>query len=163
MDSKLWCVHAKMLQLCLTLFDPTDCSLPGSSVHGILQARLLEWVAISFSRGSSLTQGSNPHLLWLLHCRRILYCWATSEAPKLSWADTIRETGHPRDSDRCLHSVNSHSPLWLHQKYTVREMRGEVAQQSEEVSQWRGIQRHLREAGAAERPQGDCLLCRVHF
>ena len=42
-----------MLQLCLTLCDPTDCSLPGSTVHGILQARILEWVAISFSRGSS--------------------------------------------------------------------------------------------------------------
>ena len=40
-------------QSCLTLFDPVDCSLPGSSLHGILQARLLEWVAISFSRGSS--------------------------------------------------------------------------------------------------------------
>ena len=41
-------------QLCLTLCDPIDCSLPGSSAHGILQARILEWVAISFSRGSSL-------------------------------------------------------------------------------------------------------------
>ena len=40
-------------QLCLTLCDPTDCSLPGSSVHAILQARILEWVAIPFSRGSS--------------------------------------------------------------------------------------------------------------
>jgi len=45
-------VHAKSLQLYLTLCDPADCSLPGSSVHGILQARTLEWVAISFSRGS---------------------------------------------------------------------------------------------------------------
>ena len=40
-------------QLCPTLCDPTDCSSPGSSVYGILQARILEWVAISFSRGSS--------------------------------------------------------------------------------------------------------------
>ena len=40
-------------QSCLTLCDPMDCSLPGSSVHGIFQARVLEWVAISFSRGSS--------------------------------------------------------------------------------------------------------------
>ena len=39
-------------QSCLTLFDPMDCSLPGSSVHGILQAEILEWVAISFSGGS---------------------------------------------------------------------------------------------------------------
>ena len=38
---------------CLTLCSPMDCSLPGSSVHGILQARIPEWVAISFSRGSS--------------------------------------------------------------------------------------------------------------
>ena len=37
-------------QLCLTLCDPLDCSLPGSSIHGIFQARVLEWVAISFSR-----------------------------------------------------------------------------------------------------------------
>ena len=40
-------------QLCATLCDPMDCSLPGSSVHGILQARILEWVTIPFSRGSS--------------------------------------------------------------------------------------------------------------
>ena len=40
---------AKSLQSCPTLCDPTDCSLPGFSVHGILQARTLEWVAISFS------------------------------------------------------------------------------------------------------------------
>ena len=46
-DQKKTHVHA---QLCLTLCDLMDCSLLGSSVHGILQARLLEWVAISFSR-----------------------------------------------------------------------------------------------------------------
>ena len=40
-------------QLCLTLCEPMDCSLPGSSVRGILQARILEWVAIPFSRESS--------------------------------------------------------------------------------------------------------------
>ena len=40
-------------QLCLTLHDPMDCSLPGSSVHGILQDRILEWVATPFSRESS--------------------------------------------------------------------------------------------------------------
>ena len=40
-------------QLCLTLCYPVDCILPSSSVHGILQARMLEWVAIPFSRGFS--------------------------------------------------------------------------------------------------------------
>ena len=39
----------EVAQLCLTLCDPTDCSLPGSSIHGILQARVLEWDAIAFS------------------------------------------------------------------------------------------------------------------
>ena len=44
---------SEVAQSCLTICDPMDCSLPGSSVHGILQARILKWVAISFCRGSS--------------------------------------------------------------------------------------------------------------
>ena len=44
-------------QSCGTLCDPKDCSPPGSSVHGILQARIVEWVAIPFSRGSSHPRG----------------------------------------------------------------------------------------------------------
>ena len=46
-------------QLCPNFFHPMDCSPPGFSVHGILQARILEWVAIPFSRGS-YRQRSNP-------------------------------------------------------------------------------------------------------
>ena len=49
-----------VIQSSLTLCNPMDCSPPGSSVHGILQTRMLEWVAIPFSRGIFLTQGSNP-------------------------------------------------------------------------------------------------------
>ena len=45
--------ESEVAQLCPTLCDPMDCSLPGSSLHGILQAKILECVAISFSRGSS--------------------------------------------------------------------------------------------------------------
>ena len=45
-------LSAKLLQSCPTFCDPMDCSPPGSSVHGILKARILEWVAIPFSRGS---------------------------------------------------------------------------------------------------------------
>ena len=45
--------ECSVVQSCLTLRDPMDCSLPGSSVHGVFQARILEWVAISSSRGSS--------------------------------------------------------------------------------------------------------------
>ena len=47
------CMHTKLLQSCPTLCDPIDYSPPGSSVHGILQARILEWVATSSSKGSS--------------------------------------------------------------------------------------------------------------
>ena len=45
--------ESEVAQSCLTLCDPMDCCLPGFSVHVIFQARVLEWVAISFSRGSS--------------------------------------------------------------------------------------------------------------
>ena len=47
------CVCTKLLQSCSTLCDPMDCSPPGSSVHGIFQVRILEWVAMPSSRGSS--------------------------------------------------------------------------------------------------------------
>ena len=50
-------MRAKSLQSCLTLCDPMEYSLPGSSVHGILQARVLEWVAMPSSRGSSQPRG----------------------------------------------------------------------------------------------------------
>ena len=45
--------ESEVAQSCPTLCDPTECSLPGSSVHGVFQARVLEWVAISVSRVSS--------------------------------------------------------------------------------------------------------------
>ena len=46
-------VKVLVAQSCLTLCDPMDCSPPGSSVHGIFQARILKWIAIPFSKGSS--------------------------------------------------------------------------------------------------------------
>ena len=66
----LWCML--FLQSFPTLCNPVDCSLPASSVHRILQARILEWVTISFFREVFPTQGSNLHLLCLMHCRRII-------------------------------------------------------------------------------------------
>ena len=57
-------------QSCLTLCNPMDCSLLGSSVPGVLLARILEWVAMPFFQGIFTTQGSN---LGLLHGRQILY------------------------------------------------------------------------------------------
>ena len=51
------CVNAKLLQLCLNLCNPMECNPPDSSVHVILQARILEWVAMPFSRGSFPPRG----------------------------------------------------------------------------------------------------------
>ena len=64
-------------QWCPTLCDPMDCSPPGSSVHGILQARILEWVVISFSRGSSQPRDGTQ-----VSCiaGRFFTIWATREA-----------------------------------------------------------------------------------
>ena len=91
----MW-VPAKLLQSCPTLCDPMDCSLPGFSVHGVLQARILEWVAMPSSRGIFLNQGSKLCLLRLLHCRWILYCWATGEAFKTSvssvWFSSVAQS-----------------------------------------------------------------------
>ena len=69
-------------QSCSTLSDHTDCSPPGSSVHGILQARILEWVAIPFSRGSSW-----PRDWTWVSCiiGRVFTVWVTREAPVYSW------------------------------------------------------------------------------
>ena len=64
-------------QSCLTLCDPLDCSPPGSSVHGILQARILEWAAIPFSSRSPLPRDWN----WLsCIAGRFFTVWATREA-----------------------------------------------------------------------------------
>ena len=68
-----------VIKLCPTLCEPMDCSLPGSSVHGILQARILEQVAFPFSRGLFLVQGSD---LGLPHCIQILYHWSHQKSPK---------------------------------------------------------------------------------
>ena len=56
-----------LAQSCLTLCDPMDCSPPTSSVHRILQARILEWGSCSLLQGIFLTQESNPNLLHLLY------------------------------------------------------------------------------------------------
>ena len=64
-------------QSCLTLCDPMNCSPPGSCVHGILQARILDWVAISFSKGSSQPRDQT----WLSSIAdRFFTVWATKEA-----------------------------------------------------------------------------------
>ena len=63
----LTCMCAKSLQLCLTLYDATECSLPGSSVHGILPGKNTGVDCCALLQGIFTIQGSNPHLLPLLH------------------------------------------------------------------------------------------------
>ena len=77
-----WALHAcSLTQLCLTLCDPRNCSLPGSSVSGIFQARILECVAISSSRGSSQPR-DGTRVFWVSYIgRQIRYHRATWEAP----------------------------------------------------------------------------------
>ena len=79
LDCGTSCLKVKVAPLCLTLCGPMDCSLPGSSVHGIFQARILEWVAIPSSRRScqprDWTQASHTG-------GGFLTVWATREALK---------------------------------------------------------------------------------
>ena len=77
-----WTESEKVLvdQLCSTLCDPMDCSLPSSSAHGILQASILEWVTHSLLQGIFPTHGSNPGLL---HCRWILYHLSHQGSPSV--------------------------------------------------------------------------------
>ena len=92
-------LHAKSLQSCLTLCKPKVCSPPGSSVHGILQGRILEGVSISSSRWSS-----QPRYWTLVSCisclgRQVLYHWGHLGSPVISltmqysvlWQDTHLE------------------------------------------------------------------------
>ena len=70
--------ESEVAQSCLTLCNPMDCSLPGSFIRGIFQARVLEWAFLL--QGIFLTQGSNPCLLC---CKQIPYCLSHQESPWL--------------------------------------------------------------------------------
>ena len=72
---------AKLLQSCLTLCDPMDCSPSGSSVHGILQARILEWVAMPSCRGSSRPRDQTHVSHVSCIGRRVLYHWLCQGSP----------------------------------------------------------------------------------
>ena len=78
------CIHAKSLQS--DSLQPYGLSLPGSSVHGILQARILAWVAISLLKGIFPTQGLNSGLL---HCRQILYHLNHQGSP-VFWGELLK-------------------------------------------------------------------------
>ena len=84
--------ESEVAQSCPTLCNPKDSSLPGSSVHGIFQARVLEWVANSFSRGSSRPRDRTQVSCTVGRCFTI---WATREALKIPGSDTETLGGFP--------------------------------------------------------------------
>ena len=120
---KLYAIESEIAQLCPTLCDPVDCSLPGSSVNGIFQARVLEWVAVSFSKGSSLPRDWTwvsalkadayrlRHFWWGNESTEELgnllsNCWL-SEKQRLDWNEVT-----------WLHSMDSLLPMFPLKKLT---------------------------------------------
>ena len=80
----LCCVLCLVAQSCPSFCDLLDCSLPSSSVHGIFQARILKWVVISYSRGSS--QSRDRNFLYFLYCRQILSLLSHWGSPRIGFA-----------------------------------------------------------------------------
>ena len=83
------CISAKSLRLRLTLRSPLDCSIPGSSVHGILQARILEWVAMPSSRGSSQSRDRTFASYVSGTGRQVLYHQHPLGSPNIRHGDVI--------------------------------------------------------------------------
>ena len=86
---------SEVAQSCPTLCDPMDCSLPGSSVHRVFQARVLEWGAVSFLQGIFPTQGLNPGLP---HCRvkQTLYLLSHQQSQMCHWSPCFGGWGWAR-------------------------------------------------------------------
>ena len=121
------CLHAKLLQSHLTLCNLIDYTPPASSVHGILQARTLEWVAMPSSRGSSPSRDWTQVSYSLLHCQVFFITRATWEAPQ--WI--LLRVNKEGDSDPCCKTLKTFSSvqfscsvmsdsLWPHEWQHVR-------------------------------------------
>ena len=112
MCTRAWLVA----QLCPNLCDPMDCSLPGFSSLGILQARILEWVAFPFSRGSSQPHWLNPGLP---HCRWILYHLSHQGSPRiLEWEAYPFSRGSSQPRNR---TGVSRTAGWFFTSWATRE------------------------------------------
>ena len=93
-------IYSEIAQSCPTLCDPMDCSPPGSSIHGILQARVLEWGAISFSRGSSWPRDQTQVSRIAGWCFNL---WATWKAPQKQTKSILNYYDfYPSLYDTCL-------------------------------------------------------------
>ena len=83
------CMHVQSFQSCLTLCEPMDCSPPGSSVHGILQAGILEWVAMPSSKGSSQPR-ARTHISYV-SCTGRQFFTTFGEGENVYWGLTLWE------------------------------------------------------------------------
>jgi len=95
-----WSLVVSVAQSCPTLCNPTDCSPPGSSVHGILQARILEWIAISFSRGPSQPRDQT-------HVSYVLLHWQVGSLPLVPPGKVVRWRSCLQNGSRALRNVAS--------------------------------------------------------
>ena len=102
--------------LCPTLCEPMDCSQPGSSVHGILQARILEWVAFPFSRVSS-----QPRDWTRISCivDRYFIVWATRIVSKISKANV--QTVFTLRPQNIIRSTEKEIPYWITEFHCLKE------------------------------------------
>ena len=99
---------------CVWLCDPMDCSPPGSSVHGILQARILKLVAIPFSKGSFQPRDWTPvsHI-----AGRFFTIWVTGEALKCSEFFQINEKNKHIPIERAVKDTNKQPKMQMNQKH----------------------------------------------
>ena len=98
-------VKVLVAQSCPAFCNPMDCSPQGSTIHGIFQARILEWVVISFSRGSSWPRDQTHVSSISCIGRRVLYHWATWEAPRI-----LEQAAIPLLRDLLDPGINPQSP-----------------------------------------------------
>jgi len=94
-----------VVQSCLTLCDPIDCSLPGSSIHGIFQARILEWLTISSSRGSFWPRDQT--CISCVSCigKHVFYHWVTWKAQAEAYFMSIPETPTDKKEEDSLEPI----------------------------------------------------------
>ena len=112
---KIWAVINSVVfiaQSCPTLCNHMDCSPPGSSVHGLSQARILEWVAISFSRGSS-NPGIKP---WSSALQEVLYHLSHQGSP-LYIATNLSIFQNLLEEQICIRNILPTRAAWTRQLY----------------------------------------------
>ena len=133
-------------QLCPTLFDPMDCISPGSSVHGVLQARILDWVAIPFSRGSSLPR-DQTQVSWI--AGGFFTIWAIIWKPK----------GFQREA-RWKHWLSSLVGSTVHGIFQARMMEWVAISSSRETS-WPRNQTYISYVSCIGRQANSLPLCHM--